>query len=119
MSINKSKNFVKYLDTYVDKEQVKYEEYLEIVSNISKDYNLFFQTKDVNSNSYMNWQKQHLTDIKIKVDKNKKKTKFKAIETDIKNATLTCVKNPSCNPVKIIRPPRSESISARGACSQK
>lgn len=85
MSINKSKNFVKYLDTYVDKEQVKYEEYLEIVSNISKDYNLFFQTKDVNSNSYMNWQKQHLTDIKIKVDKNKKKTKFKAIETDIKN----------------------------------
>lgn len=85
MSINKSKNFVKYLDTYVNKEQVKYEEYLEIVSNISKDYNLFFQSKDVNSNSYMNWQKQHLTDIKIKVDKNKKKTKFKAIETDIKN----------------------------------
>ena len=85
MSINKSKNFVKYLDTYVDKEQVKYEEYLEIVSNISKDYKLFFQSKDDHTNSYMNWQKQHLTDIKIKVDKNKKKSKFKSIETDIKN----------------------------------
>lgn len=85
MSINKSKNFVKYLDTYVNKEQVKYEEYLEIVSNISKDYKLFFQSKDDHTNSYMNWQKQHLTDIKIKVDKNKKKSKFKSIETDIKN----------------------------------
>jgi SpoVK/Ycf46/Vps4 family AAA+-type ATPase len=86
MSINKSKNFIKYLDNYAEKEQVKYEEYIEIISNISKDYNLFFPSKDVNYDSYINWQNKHLTDIKVKTNKKgKKKSKIHTINTDIGN----------------------------------
>tara|TARA_B100000925_G_C21988612_1_gene465730 strand:- start:209 stop:1387 length:1179 start_codon:yes stop_codon:yes gene_type:complete len=86
MSINKSKNFIKYLDNYAEKEQVKYEEYIEIISNISKDYNLFFPSNDVNYDSYINWQNKHLTDIKVKTNKKgKKKSKIHTINTDIGN----------------------------------
>jgi SpoVK/Ycf46/Vps4 family AAA+-type ATPase len=86
MSINKSKNFIKYLDNYAEKEQVKYEEYIEIISNISKDYNLFFPTNDVNYDSYINWQNKHLTDIKVKTNKKgKRKSKIHTINTDIGN----------------------------------
>jgi SpoVK/Ycf46/Vps4 family AAA+-type ATPase len=86
MSINKSKNFIKYLDNYAEKEQVKYEEYIEIVSNISKDYNLFFPSQDMNYDSYINWQNKHLTDIKVKTNKKgKRKSKIHTINTDIGN----------------------------------
>lgn len=86
MSINKSKNFIKYLDNYAEKEQVKYEEYIEIISNISKDYNLFFPSNDVNYDSYINWQNKHLTDIKVKTNKKgKRKSKIHTINTDIGN----------------------------------
>ena len=86
MSINKSKNFIKYLDNYAEKEQVKYEEYIEIISNISKDYNLFFSSQNMNYDSYINWQNKHLTDIKVKTNKNgKRKSKIHTINTDIGN----------------------------------
>lgn len=86
MSINKSANFIKYLDNYADKEQVKYEEYIEIISNISKDYNLFFPSQEMNYDSYINWQNKHLTEIKVKTNKKgKRKSKSKMINTDIDN----------------------------------
>lgn len=88
MSINKSKNFIKYLDKYANKEQIKYEEYVDLVHNITRDYQLFHQNKEeLKQNSYMAWQFKHMAEVSLKnqVNCKKKKNTYKVINTDIKN----------------------------------
>ena len=90
MSINKSKRFIEFLDSYSNKSQYTYLDYASITSNITKDYEInYLSTEDINKfyidNSYLEWQRKHLTEIKLKSIKAKKKNKYKIINTDIKN----------------------------------
>jgi len=89
MSINKSKKFIEFLDSYSSKSQYTYLDYASITSNITKDYEInYLSTEDINKfyidNSYLEWQRKHLTDINSKSIKTKKKNKYKIINTDIK-----------------------------------
>ena len=86
MAINKSKKFIAYLDKYKEKEQINYEQVANLVFEISRDYELFYNKNDSNMGSYMEWQKRHMTDIKLKIKDNKKKNKlYKEINTNIKD----------------------------------
>lgn len=86
MSINKSKKFIQYLDKYTEQEQINYEQVASLVFEISRDYELFYNKKESNMGSYMDWQKRHMTDIKLKIKDNKKKNKlYKEINTNIKD----------------------------------
>jgi SpoVK/Ycf46/Vps4 family AAA+-type ATPase len=86
MAINKSKKFIEYLDKYKEKEQINYEQVANLVFEISRDYELFYNKNDSNMGSYMEWQKRHMTDIKLKMKDNKKRNKlYKEINTNIKD----------------------------------
>ncbi len=86
MAINKSKKFIEYLDKYKEKEQINYEQVANLVFEISRDYELFYNKNDSNMGSYMEWQKRHMTDIKLKIKDNKKRNKlYKEINTNIKD----------------------------------
>lgn len=86
MAINKSKKFIAYLDKYKEKEQINYEQVANLVFEISRDYELFYNKNDSNMGSYMEWQKRHMTDIKLKIKDNKKRNKlYKEINTNIKD----------------------------------
>ena len=90
MSINKSKKFIEFLDSYSKKSEYNYIHYASLTSNIAKDYEInYLNNKDINdyyiNNSYLEWQHKHLTDIKIKQNKKTSKNKNKIIDTDIKN----------------------------------
>ena len=57
------------------------------------------------------WYKPGATNLHIWIKKIGKET-----HKDIKKATLTCVKKPSCKAVNIILPPFSSIWEASGAC---
>lgn len=86
MAINKSKNFIKYLDNYAEDQQINYEQVSNLVFQISSDYELFYNKHDANLGSYLEWQKQHIIHINPKTKNNKQKKKlFKEINTNIEN----------------------------------
>ena len=74
------------MDKYSEKEQINYEQVANLVFEISRDYELFYNKNDSNMGSYMEWQKRHMTDIKLKIKDNKKENKsYKEINTNIKD----------------------------------
>lgn len=89
MSINKSKKFIEFLDKYSKEEQYEYSDFVNITSNITKDYEFNYLNPDTfasyfSNSSYLEWQQKHLTEIQVKSSK-KLKTKNITINTDIKN----------------------------------
>ena len=51
MSINKSKKFIEFLDSYSNKSQYTYLDYASITSNITKDYEINYLIMSLLNNS--------------------------------------------------------------------
>uniref|UniRef100_A0A6C0IP86 AAA+ ATPase domain-containing protein n=1 Tax=viral metagenome TaxID=1070528 RepID=A0A6C0IP86_9ZZZZ len=86
MSINKSKNFITFLDNYSNTSQLSYPDYSTLLYQTTQEYNMMDTNLESEFNCYVNWQKKHNLDISIKKDtakKNKHKKKSMTINTDI------------------------------------